>query len=96
MRVWNSQPLTQPPCADEVGVGVIDIHGQVNVLANADGAEVVAERGPEDPHTDSDGHVQWRLLRLHVVVDVGDSEGGDCRLSDANAQKTHSQDDQHD
>lgn len=96
MRVRNSQPLTQPPCADEVGVGVINTHGQVNVLANADGAQVVTESRPEDSDADCDRHIQRRLLRLHVVVDVRNAEGGDRCLADANAQQAHSQNDQHD
>lgn len=96
MRVWNSQPLTQPPCADEVGVGVIYVHRQVDVLADANGSKVVSKRWSEDSDTDGDRHVKWRLLGLHVVVDVRDSEGGDRRLADTDAKKAHSQNNQHD
>lgn len=69
---------------------MVDAHRQVDVLADANWAQVVTERRSEHPHADRYRHVQRRLLRLHIIVDVRNAERGNRRLTYSDAQQTHS------
>jgi len=88
---------SQPPGADPARIGGIEAGiREVHIPAGAEAAENETRSGSQDPHANGDGHVHGRLFAAHIVIDIGNAQGGHGGLANAGAQQAAKENAKHD